>query len=61
MHVLSHALYQNALVTLNDLIDDLNDELKDVQLAFRRKSKLFVMNNFKNIFTVNVSEVWTYC
>ena len=57
MHVLSHALYQNALVTLNDLIDDLNDELKDVQLAFRRKSKLFVMNNFKNIFTVNVSEV----
>ena len=61
MHVLSQALYQNALVTLNDLIDDLNDELKDVQLAFRRKSKLFVMNNFKNIFTVNVSEVWTYC
>ena len=61
MHVLSHALYQNALVTLNDLIDDLNDELKDVQLAFRRKSKLFVMNNFKNIFTVNLSEVWTYC
>ena len=57
MHVLSQALNQNALVTLNDLIDDLNDELKDVQLAFRRQSKLFVMNNFKNIFTVNVSEV----
>ena len=53
----AQALNQNALVTLNDLIDDLNDELKDVQLAFRRKSKLFVMNNFKNIFTVNVSEV----
>ena len=57
MHVLSQALNQNALVTLNDLIDDLNDELKDVQLAFRRQSKLFVMNNFKNIFTVNLSEV----
>ena len=57
MHVLSQALYQNALVTLNYLIDDPNYEPKDVQLAFRRKSKLFVMNNFKNIFTVNVSEV----